>query len=152
MKAEFKRKGGGKVKLVVGMTGATGAIFGVRLLQWLKAAGVETHLVVSPWANVTIKHETGYTLQEVEQLATYTYSHKDQAAAISSGSFDTDGMIVAPCSMKSLASIRTGMADNPLLFHNLSVSRQNGINNQQMVYDGLVCHGYQAQPGVLRCF
>ncbi|WOO45116.1 non-oxidative hydroxyarylic acid decarboxylases subunit B [Bacillus subtilis] len=114
MKAEFKRKGGGKVKLVVGMTGATGAIFGVRLLQWLKAAGVETHLVVSPWANVTIKHETGYTLQEVEQLATYTYSHKDQAAAISSGSFDTDGMIVAPCSMKSLASIRTGMADNLL--------------------------------------
>ncbi|WP_034718152.1 flavoprotein, partial [Bacillus subtilis] len=53
------------MKLVVGMTGATGAIFGVRLLEWLKAAGAETHLVVSPWAHVTIKHETGYSLKEV---------------------------------------------------------------------------------------
>ncbi len=110
----FKRKGGVNMKLVIGMTGATGAIFGIRLLEYLKAAEIETHLVVSPWANVTITHETDYTLKDVEKLASYTYSHKDQAAAISSGSFETDGMIIAPCSMKSLASIRTGMADNLL--------------------------------------
>ncbi|MBT2635161.1 UbiX family flavin prenyltransferase [Bacillus sp. ISL-26] len=114
MKTYFKRKGGVILKLVIGMTGATGAIFGIRLLEYLKAAEIETHLVVSPWANVTIAHETDYTLKDVEKLAAYTYSHKDQAAAISSGSFETDGMIIAPCSMKSLASIRTGMADNLL--------------------------------------
>ncbi|MDA4896640.1 UbiX family flavin prenyltransferase, partial [Streptomyces sp. MS2A] len=59
-------------------------------------------------------HETGYTMKDVEKLASFTYSHKDQAARISSGSFQTDGMIVAPCSMKTLAGIRTGMADNLL--------------------------------------
>lgn len=61
----FKRKGGVNMKLVIGMTGATGAIFGIRLLEYLKAAEIETHLVVSPWANVTITHETDYTLKDV---------------------------------------------------------------------------------------
>ncbi|MBE6185294.1 non-oxidative hydroxyarylic acid decarboxylases subunit B [Heyndrickxia ginsengihumi] len=100
------------MKIIVGITGATGAIFGVRILQLLKEAGVETHLVMSPWATATIPLETSYTVKDVEWFADFTYSYKDQAARISSGSFRVDGMIVAPCSMKTLASIRIGLADN----------------------------------------
>ncbi|MGA9173591.1 MAG: non-oxidative hydroxyarylic acid decarboxylases subunit B [Thermoactinomyces sp.] len=102
------------MKIILGMSGATGAIFGIRILQLLKEAGVETHLVLSPWASATIQLETPYTVKDVEKLADYTYSYKDQAAKISSGSFRVDGMIVAPCSMKTLASIRIGLADNLL--------------------------------------
>nr|WP_046212759.1 non-oxidative hydroxyarylic acid decarboxylases subunit B [Paenibacillus wulumuqiensis] len=102
------------MKIIVGITGATGAIFGVRILQMLREAGVETHLVMSSWAAATIQLETPYSVKDVEQMADYHYSYKDQAARISSGSFRTDGMIVAPCSMKSLASIRMGLADNLL--------------------------------------
>ncbi|WP_188698704.1 non-oxidative hydroxyarylic acid decarboxylases subunit B [Pullulanibacillus camelliae] len=102
------------MKIIVGITGATGAIIGIRILQLLKEANVETHLVLSPWATATIKLETPYTAKEVELLADYSYSYKDQAGKISSGSFQVDGMIVAPCSMKSLAAIRIGLADNLL--------------------------------------
>jgi flavin prenyltransferase len=102
------------MRLIVSISGATGAIFGIRLLEFLRIAGVETHLVLSSWAKATIPLETTYTVEEVEALADYTYSNKDQAATISSGSFQVDGMIVAPCSMKSLASIRVGLADNLL--------------------------------------
>ncbi|WP_407667995.1 non-oxidative hydroxyarylic acid decarboxylases subunit B [Paenibacillus wulumuqiensis] len=107
-------QGDAKMKIIVGITGATGAIFGVRILQMLREAGVETHLVMSSWAAATIQLETPYSVKDVEQMADYHYSYKDQAARISSGSFRTDGMIVAPCSMKSLASIRMGLADNLL--------------------------------------
>lgn len=107
-------KGKDLLKLIVGISGATGAIFGIRILQRLRMANVETHLVVSSWAKSTIPLETKFTVEEVGELADYTYSHKDQAATISSGSFRIDGMIVAPCSMKTLASIRTGLADNLL--------------------------------------
>lgn len=100
------------MKVIVGLTGATGTIFGIRILQLLKESNVETHVILSPWAKANIKYETSYTVEDIKQLADYTYSHKDQAARISSGSFRVDGMIVAPCSMKTLASIRTGLADN----------------------------------------
>ncbi|MBY0215339.1 UbiX family flavin prenyltransferase [Paenibacillus illinoisensis] len=100
------------LKIIVGMTGATGSIYGIRLLEVLKQAGIETHLVISNWAGATIQTETTYTLKDVEALADYVYSNKDLGAKISSGSFQVDGMIVAPCSMKSLASIRMGLADN----------------------------------------
>ncbi|GAB1154645.1 non-oxidative hydroxyarylic acid decarboxylases subunit B [Paenibacillus illinoisensis] len=100
------------MKIIVGMTGATGSIYGIRLLEVLKQAGIETHLVISTWAGATIQTETPYTLKDVEALADYVYSNKDLGAKISSGSFQVDGMIVAPCSMKSLASIRMGLADN----------------------------------------
>jgi flavin prenyltransferase len=100
------------VKLVVAMTGATGAPFGVRLLERLREAeGVETHLVLSQWARSTIELETGRNVREVLELADVSYKSNDQGAAISSGSFRTDGMIVVPCSMKTLAGIRTGYAD-----------------------------------------
>src|SRR2546423_10616633 len=99
-------------KLIVGLTGATGTIFGVRLLQILEGTGIETHLVMSKWAARTLLHETPYTAEEVQQMATHYYQSGDQGAAISSGSFLTKGMIVAPCSMKTLAAIASGMGDN----------------------------------------
>jgi 4-hydroxy-3-polyprenylbenzoate decarboxylase len=99
-------------KLIVGITGATGTIFGVRLLQILEGTGVETHLVMSKWAARTLLHETPYTVEEVQQMATCFYSSMDQGATISSGSFLTGGMIVAPCSMRTLAAIANGMGDN----------------------------------------
>ncbi|WPC75130.1 non-oxidative hydroxyarylic acid decarboxylases subunit B [Vibrio porteresiae] len=100
------------MKLVVGMTGATGAPLGVALLEALAAIPeVETHLVMSRWAKTTIELETPYTAKDVAALADVTYSSADQAAAISSGSFRTDGMIIIPCSMKTLAGIRAGYAD-----------------------------------------
>jgi flavin prenyltransferase len=100
------------MKLIVGITGATGTIFGVRLLEFLKNAAVESHLVVSKWGTRTLVHETPHTLEYVKGLATCTYSDSDQGAAISSGSFITDGMAIAPCSMRSLAAIANGQGDN----------------------------------------
>jgi flavin prenyltransferase len=100
------------MKIIVGMTGATGSIYGVRLLERLRESGAETHLVVSRWGLRTLLHETPYTRAQVEALATVTYSPGDMGAAISSGSFRTDGMIVAPCSAKTLAAIAHGYGDN----------------------------------------
>jgi len=99
-------------RLIVGITGATGTIFGVRLLQMLHGSGVETHLVVSKWAARTLTHETPYSLKEVQALATQSYGSGDQGAAISSGSFVTLGMVIAPCSMRTLAAIAHGLGDN----------------------------------------
>ena len=99
------------MKLVVGMTGATGAAIGVRVLTAFKDLGVETHLVISKWARATIQLETPYSVQDVIALASKTYSEHDQAAAISSGSFRVDGMVIVPCSMKTLAAIRCGYGD-----------------------------------------
>lgn len=99
------------MKIVVGITGASGAIFGVRTLQALRAASVETHLIVSKWARTTITHETPYCLADVEAMASFVHNGDNQAAPVSSGSFHTDGMIVAPCSMKTLAAIRIGYSD-----------------------------------------
>lgn len=100
------------MRLIVGITGATGTIFGVRLLQVLKDSNIESHLVMSKWGARTLVHETPYTADYVKTLATCTYSDTDQGAAISSGSFITEGMIVAPCSVRTLAAIATGQGDN----------------------------------------
>jgi len=99
-------------KLIVAMTGATGAILGVRMLQAMREAGVETHLVMSKWAGRTLLHETQYTVADVEAMATRSHQLGDQGAPISSGSFVTDGMVVVPCSMKTLAAIAHGTGDN----------------------------------------
>jgi flavin prenyltransferase len=99
------------VRLVVGITGASGAIFGIRTLEVLRTLNVETHLVTTRWAKTTIAHETSYTLEQVEALASYVHNGDNQAAPISSGSFSTDGMIIAPCSMKTLAAVRVGYSD-----------------------------------------
>src|SRR5437667_7165343 len=100
------------MRIIVGITGATGTVFGVRALQVLKDSGVETHLVVSKWGARTLLHETPFTLDYVKSLASCTYGDTDQGAAISSGSFITDGMLVAPCSTRTLAAIANGQGDN----------------------------------------
>ena len=97
-------------KLVVGISGASGFVYGVRLLQLLRELGVETHLTLSRSALLTMAHETDYRLADVTALADCVYRCDDMAAAISSGSFRTLGMIVAPCSMKTLAEIATGVS------------------------------------------
>jgi 4-hydroxy-3-polyprenylbenzoate decarboxylase len=98
-------------KLIVGISGATGAIFGVRLLQVLQQSGVEAHLVLSKWGTRTLIHETSYSLEQVQELATCHYPSQDEGAAISSGSFLTRGMVVCPCSVRSLAAIAHGHGD-----------------------------------------
>ena len=99
-------------RLIVGISGATGAILGVRLLQVLQGTSVETHLVLSKWGTRTLLHETSYSLEQVQQMATRHYASQDEGAAISSGSFLTQGMIVCPCSVRSLAAIANGHGDN----------------------------------------
>ena len=101
-------------RLVVGISGASGAIYGVRLLQTLKALPVETHLVMTRTAEVTLAHETRMKVADVRRLADVAYPIDDLAAAISSGSFRTIGMIVAPCSMRSLGEIAHGISSNLL--------------------------------------
>jgi flavin prenyltransferase len=100
-------------RLVVAITGATGAIYGVRLLQHLSATpGVETHLVVSDAALLTLHQETGLQKRDVEALAHVVHRNRDIGASIASGSFQTDGMVIAPCSMKTLASVAHALSDN----------------------------------------
>ncbi|HCH0556500.1 TPA: UbiX family flavin prenyltransferase, partial [Pseudomonas aeruginosa] len=95
--------------LIVGISGASGVVYGVRLLQMLKALRIPSHLVMSRSAEITIAHETDLKIAEVKALATQVHAHQDIAAAISSGSFRTRGMIVAPCSMRSMSEIATGV-------------------------------------------
>lgn len=99
-------------RIVVGITGASGSILGVRLLELLREQGVETHLVLSKWGARTLVHETAYSVDEVRALASVHYPDADLGAAISSGSFLTDGMVIAPCSMRTAAAIASGMGDN----------------------------------------
>lgn len=103
-------------RLIIGISGASGVIYGIRLLEVLRdVAEVETHLVMTAAGAITIGLETEYTPDEVTRLADVVYGVKNIAAAISSGSFRTDGMIVAPCSMKTLAGIAYSFSDNLLL-------------------------------------
>jgi 4-hydroxy-3-polyprenylbenzoate decarboxylase len=99
------------MRLVVAITGATGSVFGVRILVALRDLGVETHLVMSRWGRATLELETGMTATEVYALADHVYGHGDQSAVISSGSFRTDGMVIAPCSMRTSAAIAHGVGD-----------------------------------------
>jgi 4-hydroxy-3-polyprenylbenzoate decarboxylase len=101
-------------RLIVGISGASGVIYGVRLLQALRKIPVESHLVMTRTAEVTLAHETRMKVAEVRRLADATYRVDDLAAAISSGSFRTIGMIVAPCSMRSLGEIANGISSNLL--------------------------------------
>jgi 4-hydroxy-3-polyprenylbenzoate decarboxylase len=98
--------------LIVAITGASGSIYGVRLLEMLQQTNIESHLIVSKWGARTLIHETSYTLDRVQQMATRFYASQDQGAPISSGSFVTSGMVVCPCSVRSLAAIAHGYGDN----------------------------------------
>ena len=101
-------------RVIVGITGATGAVYAVRLLQRLKATGSETHLVVSPAGVLNVHHELGLDRNALEALADRAYNPADIGAAIASGSFATDAMVVAPCSMRTLAAVAHGLSDNLL--------------------------------------
>lgn len=100
------------MRVIIGITGASGATYGIRLLEVLGTCGVETHLVISRWGRETVRQETEYDLAQVESMASYVYSHDDLAAPVSSGSFVTAGMVIAPCSMKTLAGIAHGYGDD----------------------------------------
>ena len=102
------------VRVVVGVTGATGAVYAVRLLQRLTGCGCETHLVASPAGVLNVHHELGLDRKALEALATHAYSPADVGAAIASGSFVTSAMVIAPCSMKTLAAVAHGLSDNLL--------------------------------------
>jgi 4-hydroxy-3-polyprenylbenzoate decarboxylase len=99
-------------RIIVGITGATGTIYGVRLLEMLQDTDVETHLVLSRWAARTLVHETSYTVEHVQALATHVHAIGDQGAPISSGSFVTSGMIIVPCTVRTLAAVAHGLGDN----------------------------------------
>lgn len=105
-----------KKRLVVGMSGASGAVLGIEILKILKDIPEwETHLVISKGAEMTISDETEYTLEEVQNLADKVYDIRNIGASIASGTFKTEGMVIVPCSMKTVAGVATGYSDNLLL-------------------------------------
>ena len=100
-------------KIIIGISGASGAIFGIRLLELLQAApAVETHVVISKWGQQTLEHETSWSAKEVRELADVAYAAGELSAAVSSGSFRTDGMVIVPCSMRTLGCIANGYGDS----------------------------------------
>jgi 4-hydroxy-3-polyprenylbenzoate decarboxylase len=101
-----------KKRLIIAISGASGAIYGIRLLEILQQLNIESHVIISQSAHLTILHETDYTIEQVQKMASYVYDISDVGAKISSGSFSTSGMIIAPCSMKTLAAIAASLEDN----------------------------------------
>ncbi len=101
-------------RLIIGITGASGAVYGVRLLERARALGVQTHLVATPAGILNVHHELGMDRPTLEALATQAHAPGDVGACIASGSFMTDAMVIAPCSMKTLAAVAHGMGDNLL--------------------------------------
>ena len=104
------------MRLIVGISGASGVVYGIRLLEVLRShAEVETHLVISNGGKLNIALETGYSLKQVEKLATEVHSDQNLAASIASGSFHTDGMVISPCSMKTLSGVVNSYADTLMI-------------------------------------
>lgn len=104
------------MRLIVGISGASGAIYGIRLLEVLKERpDIETHLIVSNGGKLTISLETGLQVKQVEKLASVVHSDQNLAATIASGSYHTDGMVIAPCSMKTLSGIVNSYADTLMI-------------------------------------
>jgi 4-hydroxy-3-polyprenylbenzoate decarboxylase len=103
------------MRLIVAITGASGVVYGKRLLQVLKAKKVETHLIISKAAEKVIEHELGLDKKDFDKLADHAYEADDMTSQLMSGSFKTDGMVIAPCSMKTLSGIVHGFADNLIL-------------------------------------
>jgi 4-hydroxy-3-polyprenylbenzoate decarboxylase len=106
---------GAKERVIAGISGSSGSILGIRFLEVLKKLGIETHLLISDTAKKLIEHETEYKVGDVEKLASKVYGYDDLFAAIASGSFKTKGMVIIPCSMKTLAGIASGYSDNLML-------------------------------------
>ena len=112
-------------RLVVGISGASGAILGIRLLEILRPMEIETHLVLSPAARVTVSQETGRAISEVQDLADVNYNPADIGASIASGSFETMGMVIIPCSIKTLSAVANSYAED-LLSRAADVSLKEG--------------------------
>jgi len=102
-------------RIVIGIAGASGVIYGVRMLQLLKDTNYETHLIISEAAKLNIEIETRYSAKEVAAMADYTYDHKNLAASLASGSFLTEGMVVVPCTIKTLSGIANSYTENLLV-------------------------------------
>ena len=105
---------GNRPRIVVGISGASGVVYGIRLLELLRSLRLETHLVISRSAEVTIAHETDMKLRAIRALADVNHKYEDIGASIASGSFKTLGMVIAPCSMRSLSEIACGVTSNLL--------------------------------------
>ncbi|MEW6425046.1 MAG: UbiX family flavin prenyltransferase [Bacillota bacterium] len=103
------------MRIVLGISGASGAIYGIRLLEVLRQSNVETHLVITASARSTIEIETNYSVGQVEALADFVYDNRHLGAAIASGSFKTDGMVIAPCSIKTVSALANSYNDNLLI-------------------------------------
>jgi 4-hydroxy-3-polyprenylbenzoate decarboxylase len=112
----LSEEGEKRMVLIIGITGATGAIYGIRLLEVLSTIkGVETHLIISEAGETTIKCETGWTVEAVKRLASRNYEFKDMGARLSSGSFQRDGMIIAPCTVKTMSALANSLSDNLII-------------------------------------
>lgn len=112
-------------RIVVGITGATGTIYAIRMLEIMRQLGIETHLIISKWALATLKYETNLSEAHIRGLAHATYTAKDLSAPIASGSFQHDGVVIVPCSMKTLAAVRIGFCDD-LISRAADVSLKEG--------------------------
>jgi 4-hydroxy-3-polyprenylbenzoate decarboxylase len=112
-------------RIVVGITGATGTIYAIRMLEIMRQLGIETHLIISKWALATLKYETELSEAQIRSLAHATYTAKDLSAPIASGSFQHDGVVIVPCSMKTLAAVRIGFCDD-LISRAADVSLKEG--------------------------
>jgi 4-hydroxy-3-polyprenylbenzoate decarboxylase len=99
-------------RLIIGITGSTGSILGIRLLEILSGSDIETHLIISKWGHQTLEHETSYSYDQVLAMADVSYGSGDMGAAVSSGSFRTEGMVIIPCSMASLAAVASGQGSH----------------------------------------
>ena len=99
-------------RLNIGITGSTGSILGIRLLEILSGSDIETHLIISKWGHQTLEHETSYSYDQVLAMADVSYGSGDMGAAVSSGSFRTEGMVIIPCSMASLAAVASGQGSH----------------------------------------
>jgi 4-hydroxy-3-polyprenylbenzoate decarboxylase len=99
-------------RLIIGITGSTGSILGIRLLEILSGSDIETHLIISKWGHQTLEHETNYSYDQVLAMADVSYGSGDMGAAVSSGSFRTEGMVIIPCSMASLAAVASGQGSH----------------------------------------
>lgn len=103
------------LKIIVGISGATGAHLGYRLVEMLRILGHEAHVVISRWGEETLRYETGHSVEELKEQATVFYDNQNLAAAISSGSFPVDGMVIIPCSMKTLSAVANGYTENLII-------------------------------------
>ncbi len=113
------------MKLVIGITGSTGVIYGVRILEVLKKCNVQTHVVITEWAKKCLAMETDYTIEQLKSMATEYSDDTNMASGISSGTFKHDGMIVIPCSMKTLSAVANG-------YDETLVARAAGVTIKEM--------------------